>query len=51
MKAISLYGRRGKPERAMAEIRRALLRKISARIKSEGLDPLKEPFVRQQTNK
>jgi transaldolase len=31
----SLYRKRGKPERAMAEIRRALLRKISARLKKE----------------
>lgn len=33
----SLYKRRGKPERAMAEIRRTLLRKISTQIAREGL--------------
>jgi hypothetical protein len=31
----NLYRRRGKPERVMAEIRRTLLRKISARFKKE----------------
>jgi hypothetical protein len=31
----SLYRQRGKPQRAMAEIRRMLLRKISARLKKE----------------
>jgi hypothetical protein len=31
----SLYRRRGKPERVMAEIRREILRKISARLKKE----------------
>jgi hypothetical protein len=33
--AVSQYRKRGKPERAMAEIRRMLLRKISERIKQE----------------
>jgi hypothetical protein len=33
----SLYRRRGKPERVWAEIKRQLLRKISARIKSERI--------------
>jgi len=41
---ISHYRRRGKPERAMAEIRRMLLRKIFARLEKERetADLLKE---------
>jgi hypothetical protein len=35
MKNEYLYRRRGNPERAMAEIRRILLQKISARMKKE----------------
>jgi hypothetical protein len=31
----SLYRRRGKPERVMAEIRQTLLQKISARLEKE----------------
>jgi hypothetical protein len=45
MKAeCSKYRRRGKPERLMAEIRRMLLRRISARIEKERAkaDLLKE---------
>lgn len=40
----TLYRRRGKPERAMAEIRRMLLRKISARLEKKrgAADLLKE---------
>jgi hypothetical protein len=36
---LSLYRRRGKPERNMAEIRRMLLEKILTRMKAEGLQP------------
>jgi hypothetical protein len=40
----SLYRQRGKPERVMAEIRRMLLRKISARLERdrESMNSLKE---------
>jgi hypothetical protein len=40
----TLYRRRGKPERVMAEIRRMLLRRISARLEKERetADLLKE---------
>jgi hypothetical protein len=33
----SLYRKRGKPERAMAEIRREILRKLRVRLKKERL--------------
>lgn len=33
----SFYRKRGKPERAMAEIRRALIQKISSQIKANGV--------------
>jgi hypothetical protein len=34
----SLYGKRGKPKRAMAEIRREILQKIRVRLEKERLD-------------
>jgi hypothetical protein len=39
MKTEYLYRRRGNPERVMAEIKRALLRKILARLKKERTEP------------
>jgi hypothetical protein len=51
LKTDSLYRRSGKPERTMAEIRRMLLWKISARLKSERLAALKEPAAGWQNNK
>ncbi len=49
----SLYRRRGKPQRAMAEIRRMLLQKISGQTEKEGLPAalMKSSSVRRRVNK
>jgi hypothetical protein len=49
----SLYRRPGKPQRAMAEIRRMLLQKISGQIEKEGLPGalMESSSVRRRVNK